>query len=63
MMDFDNYESGYAVGWDEGRHLGYAEGLEDCFYTFEQRLSAYWTELATLNARIDYLERLTGGNK
>jgi flagellar biosynthesis/type III secretory pathway protein FliH len=65
MIDsvYDNYENGYGVGWEEGRQQGYTEGYNDAVYQYETRLAAYWTELQTLNARIDYLEHTINGTK
>lgn len=60
-MEIGGYEDGYAVGFEEGRYRGYEEGYADTAQEYEARLAKYWAELHTLNARIDYLERLTGG--
>ena len=57
----DSNEDSYLAGLDEGRTRGYNEGWEDANRDFEPRIARYWAELQTLNARISYLERLTGG--
>ncbi len=53
---FDSYEDGYAVGWEEGRFRGFDEGYAEASMHYEQRLAAYWAELQTFNARMDYIE-------
>lgn len=58
---FDGYEEGYAVGWQEGKYVGYEQGYLDAEKDYELRLAKYWSELEMLNARISYLEKLTGG--
>lgn len=61
MYDGYGYDEGYAIGWDEGKQIGYIEGYNDAVSDYEPRLARYNTELLTLNARISYLEKLTGG--
>lgn len=56
-----SYEDGYSIGWHEGREMGYVEGYNDAVHDYEPRLAKYGAEMITLNARISYLERLTGG--
>lgn len=56
------YTDGYYVGKEEGYKKGYDEGWQDAMNDFEPRIARYWAELATLNARIDYLERFTGAD-
>jgi hypothetical protein len=55
------YDDGYCIGWDAGRQAGLVEGYNEAVADYEPRLAKYWTEMVTLNARISYLERLTGG--
>lgn len=57
---YDKYEDGYAVGWYEGREDGYVQGYNDAVHDYEPRIAKYWAELHTLNARIGYLEKITG---
>lgn len=56
----ETYDDGYVVGFEEGRYRGYEDGYSDAVTDYEQRLAKYWAELATLNARISYLERIIG---
>ncbi len=56
MTEYSGYEDGFSVGWEEGRYVGQQEGYAECQVEYEQRLGAYWAELQTLNARLDYLE-------
>lgn len=58
MYTHDSYEAGYGVGFDEGRLEGYSQGYLDSTHDFDHRLSKYWAELHTLNARVDYLEKI-----
>ena len=60
MIDkkWDNYESGYYEGLEEGKKLGYEEGYCDAVQTYEARLAKQWAEIQTLNARIDAIETL-----
>lgn len=60
MLEWSKYDEGYADGWDEGRSQGFQEGYTETAQTYEERISALWAELQTLNARVDYLERHTG---
>lgn len=55
------FEDGYSIGWFEGRDTGYTEGYYAAVQDYEPRLARYNAELLTLNARISYLEKLTGG--
>ena len=63
-MELEHYsqEDIYWAAFDDGRTKGYNEGWEDATRDFEPRIARYWAELQTLNARIDYLEKLTGGS-
>ncbi len=56
----DSYSEGYSVGWDTGNQEGYTEGYAEAVRAYEERLSALWTEIRTLNARVDFLEKHTG---
>ena len=58
MTEYNQYEDGYSVGWQEGRRIGVEEGYMEASVQYEQRMSALWAELQTLNARLDYLENL-----
>ncbi len=58
MAEYNGYEDGYSVGFEEGRRLGIEEGYMEASEQYEQRLTAFWVEMQTLNARIDYLEGL-----
>ncbi len=60
-MSYDDDLS--AIAWNDGWKVGYNEGRDDTVKEYEQRLAAYWTELATLNARVDYIEKTIGGFK
>ncbi len=60
MIDYDNYAEGYSVGWDNGNKEGYSEGYAEAVQLYEERISALWAELHSLNARVDFLERHTG---
>lgn len=60
MNAFNSYEDGYNAGWEEGKMKGYNTGYTDASQEFEQRLSLFWVELQTLNARLDHLEQMTG---
>lgn len=57
MTGFGEYEDGYAVGWEEGRHLGMTEGYNQAVYDYEPRIKMMWAELQTLNARVAVLEQ------
>lgn len=57
------FEDGYGVGWVEGRDTGYAEGYYAAVQDYEPRISRYWAELQTLNARISHLEKQLKGNE
>ena len=61
-MTEEAYSRGYSMGYGDGRADGYTQGYGDAVLDFEPRLAKYWSELAMLNARIDYLEKLTGGD-
>ncbi len=56
-----DYNDGYCVGWEEGRQSGlqegYNEAYEDLVELYEKRIKALYTELQTLNARVDYLNK------
>lgn len=56
MFDLDRYSEGYEVGYEEGRRVGFDAGYEQATLNYETRLNAYWAELHTLNARMDYLQ-------
>jgi flagellar biosynthesis/type III secretory pathway protein FliH len=55
---WDNYDSGYYEGVEEGKKIGYEEGYSDAVKTYEERLNAQWAEIQTINARISYLEHI-----
>ncbi len=63
MTEFSGYEDGYAVGFDSGYDIGYSEGLTEVNPNLEIRIAALFTEIMTLTARVDYLERHTGLSK
>jgi flagellar biosynthesis/type III secretory pathway protein FliH len=52
------YIDSYSEGFEKGRDIGYALGYKDAEDIYEYRISKYWAELQTLNARISYLEKL-----
>lgn len=54
-----NYDDLSEIAWNDGWRVGYHKGTEDT----EKRIAVIWAELATMNARIEYLEKLTGGFK
>lgn len=60
MFQWTGYDEGFADGWEEGRGIGFQEGYAETARAYEERISALWAELQTLNARIDYLEKHTG---
>lgn len=60
MLEFNKYDEGYADGWDEGRSQGFQEGATEIGQSYEERISALWAELQTLNARVSYIEKHTG---
>ena len=62
MIDVDAYREGYAVGFFDGKDQGYADGYHDAVLDYEPRISKYWAELQTLNARISYLEKQLGAS-
>ncbi len=56
-----NYDDGYYYGWEQGNRAGLKEGFDVAAKEYEYVLAKYVMELEILNARISYLERLTGG--
>lgn len=60
MIDVDAYREGYAVGYLDGKDEGYTQGYHDASTDYDIRISKYWAELQTLNARISYLEKQLG---
>ncbi len=56
-----NYEDDLSeIAWNDGWRVGYHKGVEETETKYEARLAVFWTEMMTLNARIDHLERLSG---
>lgn len=58
----DGYDDGYYYGWEDGNRQGLLEGFEAAAKEYETTLVRYVAELEMLNARITYLENLTGGS-
>ena len=56
----ENYESGFAIGWSDGQRQGFIDGYDACRIDYEIRVAQLSAELISLNARIDYLEKVTG---
>lgn len=53
----DDYMIGYNQGKKEGIEMGYQTAFED----LEPRIAKMWAEIQTLNARIDYLNKVLEG--
>ena len=60
-MRLNDFDSGYLIGWDEGRYQGIDEGYSRAVNDYEPRIAKLWAELQTLNARIDYLSKVLDG--
>lgn len=52
-IDLDSYESGYAVGYDEG----YRHGCDDTAANYEKRIAQLYVEMKELEARVAVLDR------
>ncbi len=51
------------MAFEEGRKVGYYEGSMETELKFQAQLQIFNSELITLNARVEILEKLTGGFK
>jgi flagellar biosynthesis/type III secretory pathway protein FliH len=53
-MKFDEFECGYATGFDEGRETGYMEGYNDAASEFDKRIQELRAQVVTLEAQVTY---------
>lgn len=60
MNHFDDISR---IAWEDGRVVGYHEGVNDTSKIYEVRISALWSEIHSLNARVEVLEKTFGGFK
>ncbi len=58
---YDTYESGYAIGFEDGMLDGYGRGWGEAEAMYERRILLLNAELVSLNARIDRIETIVGG--
>lgn len=53
-MKFDEFECGYANGFDEGRETGYVEGYNEAASEFDKRIQELRAQVVTLEAQVSY---------